>query len=73
MHINLQNACPNLASIERASDISPYKERHKFEHEHCFAAFSFAGHKARSYLLLLIKMNRVVVETAGGLISYRIL
>ncbi|XP_019153604.1 PREDICTED: uncharacterized protein LOC109150156 isoform X1 [Ipomoea nil] len=31
------------------------------------------GHKARSYLLLLIKMNRVVVETAGGLISYRIL
>ncbi|RAL44654.1 hypothetical protein DM860_003413 [Cuscuta australis] len=31
------------------------------------------GHKARSYLLLLIKMNRVVVETASGSISYRVL
>ncbi|CAH9079876.1 unnamed protein product [Cuscuta europaea] len=31
------------------------------------------GPKARSYLLLLIKMNRLVVETARGSVSYRIL
>ncbi|XP_016580229.1 uncharacterized protein LOC107877923 isoform X4 [Capsicum annuum] len=31
------------------------------------------GHKARSYLLLLIRMGRVIVETSGGLICYRIL
>ncbi|KAK7244720.1 hypothetical protein RIF29_39546 [Crotalaria pallida] len=31
------------------------------------------GPKARSYLLLLVRMNRLVVETIDGLISYRIL
>ncbi|KAG8376853.1 hypothetical protein BUALT_Bualt09G0107100 [Buddleja alternifolia] len=31
------------------------------------------GFKARSYLLLLIKMNRLCVETNEGVISYRIL
>ncbi|KAM0978060.1 hypothetical protein ACFX2I_013992 [Malus domestica] len=29
--------------------------------------------KARSYLLLLVRMNRLVVETVNGLISYRVL
>nr|GEW40506.1 hypothetical protein [Tanacetum cinerariifolium] len=31
------------------------------------------GPKTRSYLLLLVKMNRLVVETIDGLISYRVL
>lgn len=31
------------------------------------------GPKARSYLLLLVRMNRMVVETVDGLLSYRIL
>ncbi|KAK2364546.1 hypothetical protein QL285_089407 [Trifolium repens] len=31
------------------------------------------GPKARSYLLLLVRMNRMVVETIDGLLSYRIL
>ncbi|KAL9153681.1 hypothetical protein ABFS82_10G065600 [Erythranthe guttata] len=31
------------------------------------------GYKARSYLLLLIKMNRLSIETNGGVISYRFL
>lgn len=31
------------------------------------------GTKARSYLLLLVRMNRLVVETVDGLISYRVL
>ncbi|KAK4414813.1 hypothetical protein Salat_2588300 [Sesamum alatum] len=31
------------------------------------------GHKARSYLLLLIKMNQLSVETNEGVISYRVL
>ncbi|PWA85935.1 hypothetical protein CTI12_AA144170 [Artemisia annua] len=31
------------------------------------------GPKSRSYLLLLVKMNRLVVETIDGLISYRVL
>ncbi|KAL3532210.1 hypothetical protein ACH5RR_005731 [Cinchona calisaya] len=31
------------------------------------------GHKARSYVLLLIKMNHIVVETIDGVISYRVL
>ncbi|CAH1441854.1 unnamed protein product [Lactuca virosa] len=31
------------------------------------------GHKTRSYLLLLVKMNCIVVETIDGLISYRVL
>ncbi|XP_076949945.1 uncharacterized protein LOC143622774 [Bidens hawaiensis] len=31
------------------------------------------GPKTRSYLLLLVKMNRLVVETVDGLISYKLL
>ncbi|KAI3417745.1 uncharacterized protein J3R85_014194 [Psidium guajava] len=31
------------------------------------------GPKARSYLLLLTRMNHLVVETVDGLISYRVL
>ncbi|XP_015867914.1 uncharacterized protein LOC107405389 [Ziziphus jujuba] len=31
------------------------------------------GPKGRSYLLLLVRMNRLVVETIDGLISYRVL
>ncbi|KAM3738158.1 hypothetical protein ACB098_09G111800 [Castanea mollissima] len=31
------------------------------------------GHKARSYLLLLVRLNRLVVETIDGSISYRVL
>ncbi|KAK6131637.1 hypothetical protein DH2020_034651 [Rehmannia glutinosa] len=31
------------------------------------------GYKARSYLLLLIKMNRLSIETNEGVISYRVL
>ncbi|PON44924.1 hypothetical protein PanWU01x14_262970 [Parasponia andersonii] len=31
------------------------------------------GPKARSYLLLLVRMNRLVVETINGLICYRVL
>ncbi|KAL4560644.1 hypothetical protein LXL04_032797 [Taraxacum kok-saghyz] len=31
------------------------------------------GHKSRSYLLLLVKMNCVVVETIDGLICYKVL
>ncbi|KAK7284738.1 hypothetical protein RJT34_19491 [Clitoria ternatea] len=31
------------------------------------------GSKARSYLLLLVRMNRLVVETIDGLLSYRVL
>ncbi|XP_030481755.1 uncharacterized protein LOC115698739 [Cannabis sativa] len=31
------------------------------------------GPKARSYLLLLVRMDRLVVETINGLISYRVL
>lgn len=31
------------------------------------------GPKARSYLLLLVRMKRLVVETVDGLISYRVL
>ncbi|KAJ1392742.1 hypothetical protein SESBI_35569 [Sesbania bispinosa] len=31
------------------------------------------GPKARSYLLLLVRMNRLVVETIDGLLSYRVL
>ncbi|XP_011094188.1 uncharacterized protein LOC105173952 [Sesamum indicum] len=31
------------------------------------------GHKARSYLLLLIKMNQLSIETNEGVISYRVL
>ncbi|KAI7734090.1 hypothetical protein M8C21_007034 [Ambrosia artemisiifolia] len=31
------------------------------------------GSKTRSYLLLLVKMNRLVVETIDGLISYKLL
>ncbi|CDP10549.1 unnamed protein product [Coffea canephora] len=31
------------------------------------------GHKAKAYLLLLIKMNCIVVETIDGVITYRVL
>lgn len=31
------------------------------------------GHKARSYLLLLVRMNRLIVETIDGVLSYRVL
>ncbi|XP_027351964.1 uncharacterized protein LOC113862888 [Abrus precatorius] len=31
------------------------------------------GHKARSYLLLLVRMNRLVVETIDGILTYRVL
>lgn len=31
------------------------------------------GHKAKAYLLLLIKMNCIVVETIDGVINYRVL
>ncbi|KAJ7975927.1 Methyl-CpG-binding domain protein 4 [Quillaja saponaria] len=31
------------------------------------------GPKARSYLLLLVRMNKIVVDTIDGLISYRVL
>ncbi|XP_025660098.2 uncharacterized protein, partial [Arachis hypogaea] len=31
------------------------------------------GPKARSYLLVLVRMNRLVVETIDGILSYRVL
>lgn len=35
--------------------------------------FCFSGPKARTYLLLLMRMNQLVVETIDGLISYKVL
>lgn len=43
-------------------------------HSSCyFHANLLAGPKARSYLLLLVRMKKLVVETTDGLISYKLL
>ncbi|CAK9137894.1 unnamed protein product [Ilex paraguariensis] len=44
----------------------------KFFHQDEIASLDL-GPKGRSYLLLLLRMNRLVVETIDGVISYRVL
>ncbi|PSS15830.1 Angiomotin like [Actinidia chinensis var. chinensis] len=64
-----------LAAVEKMNSIMSQKKITKggsFFHQDDLASMDL-GHKGRSYLLLLLRMNRLVVETVDGLISYRVL
>ncbi|XP_073145879.1 uncharacterized protein [Henckelia pumila] len=59
------------AAVEKMNAYIRRKQQDSFRQEEI--ELLELGFKARSYLLLLIKMNRVNVETKTGVISYRVL
>lgn len=61
-----------LATVEKMNSGLRNKERGNFFHQHELESLEL-GPKARSYLLLLVRMNLLVVETVDGSISYRVL
>ncbi|KAJ9693799.1 hypothetical protein PVL29_009660 [Vitis rotundifolia] len=61
-----------LAAVEKMNSGLRNKERGNFFHQHELESLEL-GPKARSYLLLLVRMNLLVVETVDGSISYRVL
>ncbi|KAB2608010.1 hypothetical protein D8674_011178 [Pyrus ussuriensis x Pyrus communis] len=62
-----------LAAVEKINSSLKQKARGtNFFHQDEISSLGL-GPKARSYLLLLVRMNRLVVETVSGLISYRVL
>ncbi|KAM7500000.1 hypothetical protein LguiA_024414 [Lonicera macranthoides] len=60
-----------LAAVEKMNSSLSEKANNYF-HQDEIASLDL-GHKGRSYLLLLLRMNCLVVETIDGLISYRVL
>ncbi|KAG7961615.1 hypothetical protein I3843_09G025300 [Carya illinoinensis] len=64
-----------LEAVEKINSSLSKKQRTKgsnYFHQDEISSLGL-GPKARSYLLLLVRMNRLVVETIDGLISYRVL
>ncbi|XP_041023161.1 uncharacterized protein LOC121264151 isoform X2 [Juglans microcarpa x Juglans regia] len=64
-----------LKAVEKINSSLSQKQRTKgsnYFHQDEISSLGL-GPKARSYLLLLVRMNRLVVETIDGLISYRVL
>uniref|UniRef100_A0A5B7BE06 Uncharacterized protein n=1 Tax=Davidia involucrata TaxID=16924 RepID=A0A5B7BE06_DAVIN len=64
-----------LAAVEKMNSSLNEKEQTKggnFFHQDELALLGL-GLKGRSYLLMLVRMNRLVVETIDGSISYRVL
>ncbi|KAI5318761.1 hypothetical protein L3X38_038469 [Prunus dulcis] len=62
-----------LAAVEKInSGLKGKAKGSNFFHQDEISSLGL-GPKARSYLLLLVRMNRLVVETVDGLISYRVL
>ncbi|KAL7198016.1 hypothetical protein ACSBR2_020520 [Camellia fascicularis] len=64
-----------LEAVEKMNSILSQKqkiEEGNFFHQDELASLGF-GHKGRAYLLQLLRMNRLVVETVDGLIFYRLL
>ncbi|XP_059428058.1 uncharacterized protein LOC132161867 isoform X2 [Corylus avellana] len=64
-----------LDAVEKINSSLSKKEETKgsnYFHQDEISSFGL-GPKARSYLLLLVRMNRLVVETIDGLLSYRVL
>ncbi|XP_039069841.1 uncharacterized protein LOC120216514 [Hibiscus syriacus] len=64
-----------LAAVERIN--SSLSKKEKTKGYNCFHQDEIEaldlGPKGRAYLLLLVRMNHLVVETIDGLISYRVL
>ncbi|KAE8125270.1 hypothetical protein FH972_020101 [Carpinus fangiana] len=64
-----------LDAVEKINSSLSKKEKTKgsnYFHQDEILSFGL-GPKARSYLLLLVRMNRLVVETIDGLLAYRVL
>ncbi|XP_062004773.1 uncharacterized protein LOC133722005 [Rosa rugosa] len=62
-----------LAAVEKInSGLKQKTSRGNFFHQDEIPSLGL-GPKARSYLLLLVRMNQLVVETVDGVISYRVL
>ncbi|KAL3347829.1 hypothetical protein AABB24_021465 [Solanum stoloniferum] len=77
---NLPKHMKNLASwqelvvaVEKMNSFLDTKKTRPYSFQQAEIVELGLGHKARSYLLLLIRMSRVIVEASGGLICYRIL
>ncbi|XP_059280868.1 uncharacterized protein LOC132034497 isoform X1 [Lycium ferocissimum] len=62
-----------IVAVEKMNSFLHTKNTRPYSFQQAEIAEIGLGHKARSYLLLLIRMSRVIVETSGGLICYRIL
>ncbi|KAJ8528916.1 hypothetical protein K7X08_030656 [Anisodus acutangulus] len=62
-----------IVAVEKMNSFLHMKKTRPYSFQQAEITELGLGHKARSYLLLLIRMNRVIVETSGGLICYRIL
>lgn len=62
-----------VVAVEKMNSFLGTKKTRPYSFQQAEIAELGLGHKARSYLLLLIKMSRVIVETSGGLICYRTL
>ncbi|XVF07459.1 hypothetical protein REPUB_Repub06bG0140700 [Reevesia pubescens] len=64
-----------LAAVEKINSSLSKKEKTKgynYFHQDEIESLDL-GPKGRAYLLLLVRMNHLVVETIDGLISYRVL
>ncbi|OMO68707.1 hypothetical protein COLO4_29462 [Corchorus olitorius] len=62
-----------LAAVEKINSRLSKKEKTKgYFHQDEIESLNL-GPKGRAYLLLLVRMNHLVVETIDGLISYRVL
>ncbi|KAM3324107.1 putative protein isoform X2 [Capsicum chacoense] len=62
-----------VVAVEKMNSFLDTKKTRPYSFQQAEIVELGLGHKARSYLLLLIRMGRVIVETSGGLICYRIL
>ncbi|XP_009764872.1 uncharacterized protein LOC107819172 isoform X1 [Nicotiana tabacum] len=62
-----------VVAVEKMNSFLRTKKTRPYSFQQDEIAVLDLGHKARSYLLLLINMSRVIVETSDGLICYRIL
>ncbi|KAI9153412.1 hypothetical protein LWI28_010949 [Acer negundo] len=64
-----------MAAVEKINSSLSSKEKTRgFNYFHQDEIESLGlGHKARSYLLLLVRLKKLVVETIDGVLSYRVL
>ncbi|BAT86381.1 hypothetical protein VIGAN_04402200 [Vigna angularis var. angularis] len=70
---SLSAADPSFKSFEEDALLQEFRQEDQPVVSSEGSKFLPIGPKTRSYLLLLVRMNRLVVETIDGILSYRVL
>lgn len=72
MNFTFQDLLDAVEKINSSQSKKDKTEGRNYFHQDEISSLGL-GPKARSYLLLLVRLNRLVVETIDGSVSYRVL